>query len=454
MKKERVKLTRVEDIAFVARVMASLREWIDSDESNLHNMVNGQEGTSLVLPPCNAFLRRCLYETIEAEYSGLLLERADLGPNPGPSARNQIRIIRLSKEERKRRETRLRLEEWEKLLLGSVGFTTVFQAISDVCNGNVFTKESIKAFLGGTRPTPSVQSDNEAYKGRQVPLVVHNGLMDLMFLLTHCHDPVLPDDFELTKMQIRHYFPTVVDTKVMAKEYSDAQIKAGSTALGDLFDTLKYVDLDEQSIHYPLIVNQEANGSSNGQAHEPVILLREYLGVNMLYMHISLYTIDLESSSGPAGLKDPLSCGLSVDTTFHVSGINTSVSTRDILQALMAGSEGDDDILRLLKYDIIWVDDSSFFVGTSCEESISIHDSSSLKFISMHVRAKLHAGLGNVDILTLEHYFKKEANEKAIAGGGFGKSLVSLATAPFQLLKRAMSGSSESEPGNKRRRLD
>ena len=120
----------------------------------------------------------------------------------------------------------------------------------------------------------------------------------------------------------------------------------------------------------------------------------------------------------------------------------------------MAGSEGDDDILRLLKYDIIWVDDSSFFVGTSCEESISIHDSSTLKFISMHVRAKLHAGLGNVDILTLEHYFKKKANEKANSGGGFGKSLVSLATAPFQLLKRAMSGSSENEPSNKRRRLD
>ena len=120
----------------------------------------------------------------------------------------------------------------------------------------------------------------------------------------------------------------------------------------------------------------------------------------------------------------------------------------------MAGSEGDDDILRLLKYDIIWVDDSSFFVGTSCEESNSLHDSSTLKFIAMHVKNKLHAGLGNVDILTLEHYFKKKANEKANSGGGFGKSLVSLATAPFQLLKRAMSSSSENEPSNKRRRLD
>ena len=87
----RVKLTRVEDIAFVARTMAELREWIDADitvggvvdnTGNAAATVNGtarntnngsavatvvddasrrEEGTSLLLPPCNAFLRRCLY---------------------------------------------------------------------------------------------------------------------------------------------------------------------------------------------------------------------------------------------------------------------------------------------------------------------------------------------------------------------------------------------------------
>ena len=94
----RVKLTRVEDIAFVARTMAELREWIDADitvggvaadntgvtappAGNLTISMNGtatnmdirsadatvvddasrrEEGTSLLLPPCNAFLRRCL----------------------------------------------------------------------------------------------------------------------------------------------------------------------------------------------------------------------------------------------------------------------------------------------------------------------------------------------------------------------------------------------------------
>ena len=89
------------------------------------------------------------------------------------------------------------------------------------------------------------------------------------------------------------------------------------------------------------------------------------MGLNLIYMHVSLFTIDLESSLGPVvGLHDPLSSGLSVDTTFHVSGITASVSTRDILRALWTGNEGEDEVIRQLKYEIRWVDDSSVFFGT------------------------------------------------------------------------------------------
>ena len=103
----RVKLTRTEDIAFLARTMAELREWIDTNnDADAANSVaavaattaNEDEGTSLVLPPCNAFLRRCLYETIEGEYPGLILERADAkngGGGAEATMKNQIRVIRL-----------------------------------------------------------------------------------------------------------------------------------------------------------------------------------------------------------------------------------------------------------------------------------------------------------------------------------------------------------------------
>ena len=302
----RVKLTRVEDIAFVARTMAELREWIDADDSlnttaaaagarpnngrDAPNTTNnggssggqgGGEGTSLVLPPCNAFLRRCLYETIEDEYPGLILERADIDPNrnaeEAATLRNQIRVIRLSPTEKLRREARLKHEAWDELLM-DMGFAIVFQAISDACNGNVFSEQQTRQFLDGMcseLSTPmakmgdGVDESNSAgssmvVEGRKIPLIIHNGLHDLLFLLTHCHNPTLPESFDDTKQIIRSYFPLVFDTKVIGMEYSDATIKGGSTTLGDLFDTICKDDIPTFSV--PPIVNQD--GKNPGQAHE------------------------------------------------------------------------------------------------------------------------------------------------------------------------------------------
>lgn len=295
--KNRVKLSRVEDIAFVARTMAELREWIDSDDSlmadtngaaaaavgsqqpeAIPNNGGGQqgEGTSLVLPPCNAFLRRCLYETIQDEYPGLILERADIDPNNNAEAaatlRNQIRVIRLSPAEKLRREARIKQEAWDELLM-DMGFTIIFQAISDACNGNVFRATQTRQFLDGMCPELSTPTTNGVKSdpissmpagGRKIPLIIHNGLHDLLFLLTHCHNPTLPESFEDTKQIIRSYFPLVFDTKVIGTEYSDATIKGGSTTLGDLFDTICKDDI--VPFHVPTIVNQD--GRNQGQAHE------------------------------------------------------------------------------------------------------------------------------------------------------------------------------------------
>ena len=514
--RRKVKLTRVEDIAFVARTMAGLREWIDSGNSAMQNLADaavavaaaeantdgdaagtngdensganggnsngnsagGREGTSLVLPPCNAFLRRCLYETIEDEYPGLILEKADMDPTHAGAARNQIRVIRMSDAEKKRREDRLRHESWHKLL-NDIGFTTLFQAISDACCGKSFSKEQTASFLDGTSPALTIakESTEENVAERKVPLIIHNGLQDLMFLMTHCHDPALPDDFEDTKKAIRSYFPSIFDTKVFATEYSDAIIRGGSTTLGVLFSGTCNNDGagDDFIPKIPTIVNK--NGQSQGEAHEAgwdaymtgcvfnalckrILesknrldmdltldsllhdsadnLLREWLGLNMIYNHVSLFTIDLESSLGPvAGVHDPLSSGLSVDTTFHVSGITTSVSTRDILKAL-TNYEGEEEDIHLLKYEIIWVDDASFFVGTRMTEDIAPVDSATTDLVASHVRNKLRSGLGNdVEISPLGDYFEKKygaAAKTVEESTGVVGSLVSVATMPFRVL--------------------
>ena len=86
--------------------MASLREWLDSairprpragptnadeDEVAERERKEKEEGKSLLLPPCNAFLRRALYESIGEEYPSLILEKAD---------GNRIRVLRLNDEEK------------------------------------------------------------------------------------------------------------------------------------------------------------------------------------------------------------------------------------------------------------------------------------------------------------------------------------------------------------------
>ena len=212
------------------------------------------------------------YETIEDEYPGLILERADSDPNAAgttPASRNQIRAIRLSPTEKKHREKRLRQEEWDKILM-NIGFTTLFQAISGACNGETFTKESTSDFLDGLVTDVSTPTALANYTGKKIPLIIHNGLQDLLFLLTHCHDATLPESFENTKRTIQKYFPLVYDTKVLATEYSDAIIKGGSSTLGDLYATTCTDDGgdpdDTVSMKVPPIVNQD--GRSCQQAHE------------------------------------------------------------------------------------------------------------------------------------------------------------------------------------------
>eukprot|EP00804_Cyclotella_cryptica_P010761 CCRYP_005535-RB/>CCRYP_005535-RB protein AED:0.12 eAED:0.12 QI:118/1/1/1/0.5/0.33/3/4044/772 len=518
--KERVKLTRAEDIAFVARTMASLREWIDADnggeeEGNTTGNDNGgaqrragdgdgastdpdtgigrrqTEGTSLILPPCNAFLRRCLYETIEAEYPGLVLEKADSGPNAG-AARNQIRVIRLSSDEKKQRAERILQEEWSRLLY-TIGFTTVFQAISDACNGKTFSEENTDAFFSGQCSGVSVPVHNG---GRKIPLVIHNGLMDLMFLLTHCHDSTLPDSFEDTKKLIRVYFPLVYDTKILSTECSDADVKGGSTALGDLYRSLFSPESNDPVLKVSTIMNQN-DRESNGQAHEAAWdaymtgcvfyglckkilepsgtrneemsiekilqkeslgnVRRDLLGLNKIYFHFSLYTIDLESSSGIPGLLDPLSHGLSVNTTFYVTGIDTNVSTRDILQALTHESQYESELLQHLKYEIIWMDDTSFFVGTKLDDIVSGVDSGTINLIAVHVHDKLHTGLKGVQVLDLVDFFKQESIPKESVIGSFASAVAK----PFQMLGNIVFGArkrshevSEGQQGNKRSRVE
>ena len=94
----------------------------------------------------------------------------------------------------------------------------------------------------------------------------------------------------------------------------------------------------------------------NGRTH------RNLLGRNKLYQ-MSMYTMDLEDLE-----QDPMSRGMLPEATYRVSGIDPAVSTRDIVRCLsgLSDSEG-----RRVMFEIIWIDDTTFLVG-SCQRDAMI----------------------------------------------------------------------------------
>jgi hypothetical protein len=66
-----------------------------------------------------------------------------------------------------------------------------------------------------------------------IPVIVHNGLMDMLFLMTHFHEAVLPDMWEEAKALVHGFFPKIFDTKCLAEEFSP--LTYNSTTLGDMF---------------------------------------------------------------------------------------------------------------------------------------------------------------------------------------------------------------------------
>jgi hypothetical protein len=269
--RRRVELRRTEDIDFHARAMASVREWLDSSQPvRGHHGADAdqddeedqpKEGMCFLLPPANSFLRRALYESIEVEYPALVLE------NAGARHPNQIRVLRLTAHEARTREARLMRESWEDLIVNRIGVWRVFMALSLACHGLEIPADSITFaknvgdidWARGFEMQANLQSTF-----RQVPVIVHNGFMDWMFLMTHFHSHRLPPNFSEAKRLIHSYFPMIYDTKFMVTECSIPSLGNGSsTALEDLY--IKVVC--EQDDNGLVELDGHPTGN-NGEAHD------------------------------------------------------------------------------------------------------------------------------------------------------------------------------------------
>lgn len=186
----KVCLIRNEDKAFVKSTMKMISEWFADPHAD----------KVLVLPACNSFLRRALYEEIDKTHGKSKLVLSKTGYNQG----NELEI---RKWEPKIYE-KMQDEARDKIELDEVGSYRIMEALSNEC------------------------------KSRHIPLIIHNGMIDILFILSHFYSTPLPDKFEDCRTLLNRIFPFIYDTKYIADQYTNSlgvSQKPKTTKLSDLF---------------------------------------------------------------------------------------------------------------------------------------------------------------------------------------------------------------------------
>lgn len=435
-----VVLTREEDKQFHARAMASLREWLDAPIPNQCRTADGSsvpvtEGISILLPQCNTFLRRALYESIGRDYPYLVTE----------THQERIRVWRLTPVELKQRNERMLREGFEELIQEKVGAYRIFLALTKACRGEPITTRAEQILMSphagewmledqvaGTVP------GNFPFNALPKPIVVHNGLMDMLFLLTHFHAPTLPDDWAECKALIHSYFPILYDTKCMASQYSMREHPRARTHLASVYEQAIASNPQWE------LVFQSGTGQDD-QAHDaafdaymtgvafcglsftiqdqckvpPVqtstrfalwdwVLDLEFpkslYGCNKLFFFASPYVIDLESP----GPTDPFRKGFSPISCFRMTGFDKSVNNSDINRCLSSLTDSNNN---RISYETMWVDDDTVVIAVLIREFH--HNEDLFKEQGKIVKEALQSSFGKaVTIGLLTSAFAKEENRK------------------------------------------
>ncbi len=180
LEKSRMKLTHAADIDFVKAQMEMVTAWVKSEEVEENGGGTEEElreaarrFKELSLTRTNAFLRRALFEAIGVAYPEIVTEARN----------NQVVLMRLSETEKKERDAAREAARQAKMT-SKLGMRLVFKAIG-ACGK---------------------------------PLVVHNGMHDLLFMM-HSFNKPLPETLVGFKGQLAECFPNLVlyDTKYISR---------------------------------------------------------------------------------------------------------------------------------------------------------------------------------------------------------------------------------------------
>lgn len=156
----------------------------------------------------------------------------------------------------------------------------------------------------------------------------------------------------------------------------------------------------------PHLLAASGNGSNDD-------VIRSTYGRNKLYQ-LSMFTLDLEELQVEG---DPLQHGMSMNSSFRVSGIDPSISTRDIVRCT---NDLFDRSGRRVNFDIVWVDDTTFIVAArfSSPEVVNAAAANATNILTEHgqlVERALRNRFQREEIISLEEYFYNERLQQMAA---------------------------------------
>lgn len=188
-------LTKKGDIELTDKAIADLRQWLADDSRRAE--------TEYEVLTTNGYIRRFLYQTVKEHFPQLTAESR---PVPGMKGISAFVVLRLDEAARAEKEAQVRAEK-EQRFAEKAGFYRVFKALA----------------------------------AAKRPLVGHNCMYDLLFMMSHFEGP-LPATYADFRAAFAARFPTLLDTKLLVcrepfkwKPGGERECRFGSTALGEVF---------------------------------------------------------------------------------------------------------------------------------------------------------------------------------------------------------------------------
>ena len=188
---DEIEITDSRDLSFVNAAKVQIESWIASRDEKKKNRLNKiQHAQHMTLEPCNSYLRKILRQELPKHFTNLSVSVCDEDNQDmidRGSRWRRVRVVRYNSKDAmnlaKQQEEALKLEKDREEIRRAVGFRFVIDAL---------------------RAKPA-----------HVPLIVHNGLLDLLHTIEKFVSP-LPDSFVEASRTIQRSFGTLCSSEYLS----------------------------------------------------------------------------------------------------------------------------------------------------------------------------------------------------------------------------------------------